>query len=461
MNDLPNFFKEETNKIKFTSDSTKTAFKEITSFYHNAENFMKTKRFDRFVELVERKFETFLNSFDIVRVSESCKQKVSPSIVRCFGTAVLEYSANKVKPERAEASSDAVSDRGRICLSCLNLVSGIPYKTNSPLFDLNEYAGANNGINISYGTDKIKLGDETINSPLLGFALAIVRNDMFPYICCSCIERACYDYIQLKSLEQELSDENWYSTLKRITNEQVIWLMSKSFEHILYEIEARAGCQMLLSMSENSPVVFQELQETKERANALEAENAEKDKRINELIIKHNRELQETKSEYTALQNKVSGTQDNSSEIAMLKRKLKAAEQEKQALRKKLKSAEEYADSLLETANEPVPESEPDTTIDPAAFADKRIVFVRDKFSEDYPAVKRLAEVIPNAKFTNCIASDINAKATDLIVVLTSYVHHHTTYNADSIAKGRNIPIIRVNKVNCDIILSEISRALS
>ena len=440
-----------------------TVVKELTNFYHDARDFMQSKRFDRFAEMVENKIDKLLVALNIISVSgNECKTKAVPGFYKCFGSAIIEYSARKLNDIRSSEDDTAVLHKQYLHLSVsfLDLISAVPYKLSSPLYDLDEFINDTIDYGELFGGDYYaEIGGIKVDSPLIKPVICIVKDDTFPTLCRVCLERACYDFIHLQSLEQELDDANWYLKIKNVTDEQLIWLMSKTFEHLLYEVEARCGCLVLYSLPENSPAVFSELAKAKETIDEITEQMELKTKQATEAASNRERELQEIRTKYRQLEESLSQKDDNTAELARLKRQLKMMEQENQSLKDRLASAEQYADELQKAMNESDNEAVVNTAVDPALFADKRIVFIRDKANENFVIMKRLAEAFPTAKFTNCIASDINAKATDLIVVFTSYVHHHTFWNATSIAKRKQIPIISTSKANYDMILNDIVKA--
>lgn len=452
----------EANELKFYSPAATIAFREITSFYHDADAFMTTKRFDRFASLIEDKIDKFIIDLNIMSVSSSNfgKEVSRPSFYKCLKAGVVEHSVRKLMEKKSDELDETVSidhKDMRLSISFYNLINAIPEKVCSPLYDLSDIIGETVNYDELYKEGTVTWQDKEFQSPILTPVLNIVNDDdMFSILCRSCLERACYDFVHLQALEQKLVSESWFSTVKNITTEQVLWLMSVTFEHLMYEIETRAGCLCLYSMPKDSPAVFHELRDAKDTIENLTEQLALKCEQALEVVGKRDREISDLKGECKQLRDKLQLRSDNADELLRLKRQFKAMEQENQQLKDKLASAEQYADELQKALNEPDAEPDTDTTIDLSEYSGKRIVFVRDKENENYVFLKRLAETFPNARFTNCIASEINARTTDLIVVFTSYVCHGTFWNAMSIAKRKNIPVLITYKANYDMIVADI-----
>ena len=471
MESFSDYIKRNLDDIDFMfSPEGKLVYREVNGFHHDAKMFMQSKRFERFAKMVLSKIETFLASLNLVSVYENNRcGKDTPNFIQCLMVTVMEYSTKMLDDLKLNKKGDMIDEDVRVSkegvhfsFSLHYLLYGIPYKSSSPLFDLEDFVGEKldyNEIFMSEESDSESSDEKKKYSLLLRPVWSIVNDDLFPILCLSCLERACYNFIHLKMLEQNLQDESWYTAVKTITNEQLIWIMSNTFELLMYEVEARAGCLTLYMLPNGSPRIFKELQEATEEIENLKEQAKAEDERVKELLAKRDRDLQSVRNECNVLQNKLDNMESNDNEIVKLKRKVKALEQELQSTKDRLASAEQYTDELQEAMNEPDTEPVTDTAIDPTMFADKRIVFIRDKANENYVIMKRLAESFPSARFTNCIASDINANATDLIVVFTSYVHHCIYYNASSIARRKHIPIISTYKANYDMVLADIARA--
>ena len=441
-----------------TNSTASTLYKEIAGFYHDAESFMETKRFDRFVVMTINKINDFLTALNMKSSRNGYKVDAkNDDFCKCLRSAVIEYSALKLKEINGRSEMLDMDKHGLILSTTFyEVVKSIPYKPTSPLYDLSEIIGGEIDYEALFAKTDIMFGESQITSPIIQPLLAILNDDVFPILCVSCLERACYDFIHLQALEHDLTDENWYTSVKAVTNEQLIWLMSKTFEHLLYEVETRAGCVTLYALPKNSPSVFHKLHDANEVIEDMKKQLEAKTEQTAELTNRYERELQNAKTEYRRLQDKLQQKDDNTAELAKLKRQLKMLENENQELREKTVSAEQYAEELHKALNEPESEAVPDITADLSAVTNKRIVFVRDKETENYTFLKRLAETFPNARFTNCIASDINAKATDLIVVFTAYVCHGTFWNAMNISRRKNIPAIVTNRANYDVIVADI-----
>ena len=417
--------------------------KQCGSFYYDAEKFIQSKRFIRFENVVEQRIEELIQG-----IVESENNGLIPKTTKDFiKDAVISYT-------------DEIS---------LGLkISAVPVVSDIDIIGtLLRTSGYSVVRCVCPRVSAIQMmmpdgGDDNVTALYIEAILALLEEtSLFNSIYSQALAKACYDYIQEHALSMQLVDENWFGKLKTFAEAETLTFLTRIFENVLSSADELA----FLMLERQKASVIDKIQSANEYENEIvklkqaiiktnetvEAQNEQLKKR-DETITQLNRQLFE-------VNNATVTKEDNT---ALLSQKLKKKDAELEQFREKYNELQAYADSLQQLLeDEPTYEEIeiPEMTADELAkrLQNERIVFVRDKKNESYDVMAKLAELFPNARFTNCIASDINARATDLILVFTPYVCHGTYWNACSIARRKNIPLIAMKNTNVNIITQRIN----
>ena len=443
MEDIIKYLRENFYNCNYKSEPEREAYTTVIAHYErfdfDADKFTDTKRFERFMNIFEKKAGEIVTNLNMVMISSENDNIVKKANDSNFMKSIYvttraylcdKYSGKERKPETGWLSMCEIYAKSTIRLfSTLGEVKRMLEEGDA--FDAKLMLKC---INSSFTVDRFE--------PIYNMALY----------------HACYDYISMQAAEKQLTQEDWFIKLKELDYHQTFQIMVKVFEYIVALAEDTAALRLIhnyhLKGDTVSKLLFQ--------IGKIKEEKEELDKVITnkqELITAKDKEIADLRKQNADLQKQLNRNTSDNQERAMLRKKLKEEKAENAELQQKLASMQEYIE-LLSVKEEPetVPEAAED---DATLFADKHIVFIRDKKNKDYILMKRLAERFPNANFTNAIASDIDIKATDLIVQLIQYQGHSAYWKAAGVAKRNNIPVIAVTNANFDVITKQICKELS
>lgn len=436
----------------------------VEAFYYDAKNFVNSNRFLRFVAMVDDGLKQMLKDMGMYQTYRDSAE--TPTFMQIVEDAIRTQSFDRYYEENrdnADEFSDEmkeiakVADRYDRTGTSIELVGAFLDRGQSMLWLMEVLSDEETDWNED---------DEDTYPRVLKNIARVVCSDVFELLYRDALVRACYDYIHFHAVDKGLNETTWMATLKKLSYSQLLLIGTKAFEYTLYNVEDRAAYSMMcIDAKESLPDALRKLKRDEALVETLQRlrENDLSDFTDN-LLAKSN-EIEELKRENAHLKSELENKDSSGKEVVKLQRELAKLRKQKDELQGKYDSAVKYADMLVDAADESLKVQEPaqvnsedaiDTGQLAASLSDKRIVFVRDKRQQDYVLMNKLAELFPNARFTNCIASDINAKATDLIVCLTLYVHHSTYYKADSIARQKNIPMLNTKNANVGIITKQI-----
>ncbi len=424
------------------SDKEKDAYvainKHCKSFYADADPFTESKRFERFMDIFEDHASEFIKQLEISMMNSEDKR-----MQRTYDTSFCESIKKVVKAHIYTKYIETERQMPEDWLSLCDLYGDATLKPFSVLKEV---------------VRLLKEADSFDKELLICCVGAAFTNEQFSSIYYQAICHACYDYVCFQAVEKDLTSENWFKILKELDCHQTFRIIIKTFEYTVSIVEDSSALRMIHNYHMNEDTVSKLLLKTitmKKELDELDDEMCQQQAAISA----KGKEVRELKQANAELQRQLDTTASDIQERAKLQKKLKEEQERNRQLQEKVDSMQEYI-SLLTVKEDPetapeLPES------DPSMYADRRIVFVRDKKNENYILMKRLAERFPNAKFTNVIASDIDIKTTDLVVQLIQYQGHSTYWKASGIAKRNNIPILVSTYANFDAITKQICNAFS
>ena len=435
-----------------TRMSASTAMRNhIDSFYKNADEFMRSKRFLRFVGIIECKVKEFLLDLHSTKTSRDTGSTIhgeSVSAREAVESCVYQHILVKCEKENDEPKEETERINGKLYgtmnYSLRSVLDIFPDRLYSNLWSLQ-------GWFADAGISKWAVDDE--GEPLVAKSAEIILDDnnLITDLYTDALHRTCFDYIVRSAVESEfqINGENWLSRLKNPTRAQVLYIMSGIYKRALHSIEDFSAYRLLYTEDADSP-----LHKLLDKINANKAEQEQGDtvRRLEELLGKKDKALKAQEQENRELAKKLSAIEEKVTAESDAQRELRRIKGEYEKLQEKYDSLLYFAEQL----EAPEDEAEADNFVPDESFKRKRIVFVRDKKHEGYVIMQKLAEYFPNAKFTNCIASDINAQTTDLIVQMIPYVSHGTYWNAESIARRKEIPMFCINNTNFDTLIARI-----
>lgn len=131
-----------------------------------------------------------------------------------------------------------------------------------------------------------------------------------------------------------------------------------------------------------------------------------------------------------------------------LKKELKSSREEIE----KLKKAVEEKASEATTTEEKEVENTDFNLSSYLKIKDLKIVFVRNKKYDGLSLCREISKLYPNAKFTDNIASDIDPKTTDIVILMTRYLEHGSYWGARNNAKAKNVPVMHCHSTNLNVI---------
>ncbi|MEE5994701.1 MAG: hypothetical protein V3G42_15980 [Oscillospiraceae bacterium] len=431
----------------------------IDSFYYDAETFVKSKRFQRFVQIFETDAQKMFQDMKI----HSDKGNQHPKVSDILKDAIVDYTKirylqknNDEEKENSESDTyetkEYLNGYYSIKMTSYDLVKAVLNRIQSNLWILDML---DDGI-VEW---KEKKEEESF---ALNSIYRVLCSEIFLELYTNALQKACYDYIQQQAVVNELTDETWFRAVKNLSYRSIFHIMTKTFEYTLNAVEDRAALRMMcLDVKDSVPETLRQLAIQEDRIEILEEKYQQEIENLKVAIDAKEKKMQELTAECNSLKASNENRECSDKEKKQLQRELREEKEKYEKLYQKYQSALEYARQLSEIEKEESAEPENISVLtDNTELQTKRIVFVRDKRNENYVMMKRLAEYFPNAKFTNCIASDINTQTTDMIVVLTAYVCHGTYWNADSIARRNGIPILPVANSNVGMIINRINDAI-
>lgn len=445
-------------KKTFAAEFGELLFENAESFLADYQAFIQTKRFQRFMILVQdelRKFESRL-----VLRNEEGKDSSMPFteiIIKMLRSPVYyhfkelaEKSENGESEQKQQANSLVrLGENGKPMLGFTDAVRrGTIIHDDTPLWAMKDF-----------GVDILKREDEK-SLPLIMQHIGFVLNDkgLTEYIFAEALEMACYDYIRFQVTEHNLDEESWYRAVKNLNSRQILLILKSVYERAVPLVEERATWAIMnLEKEDSFPNALRELHIAKTEAEQHREESSEELAELRRILEKKDAELSSLRAEIAQQQAVNNDVQAVRRERDSLAKELKKERDRVNRLtreREQLETLNEQYAELLRFAAQEEPDRELPQDIE---LQKRRIVFVRDKEHADYVMMKRLQAYFPNAGFTNCIASDINAHSTELIVVLIPYVSHATYWNAQSSSGG--VPILKVQNANVGRIVEQIRAA--
>lgn len=441
--DIIKYFRENFYNCNYKSEPEKEAYTTVIAHYErfdfDTDKFTDTKRFKRFMNIFEKKAGEIVTNLNMVMISSE-----NDNIVK------KANDSNFMK-------SIYATTRAHLC----DKYSGKEHKLKTGWLSMCEiYAKSTiNQFSILGEVKRVlEEGDAFDAKLMLKCVNSSFTVDCFEPIYNMALYHACYDYVSMQAAEKQLSQADWFIKLKELDYHQTFQIMVKIFEYIVALAEDTAALRLIynyhLKGDTVSKLLFQigKIKEEKEELNKVITNKQE-------LITAKDKEIADLRKQNADLQKQLNKNASDNQERAILRKKLKEEKAENAKLQQKLASMQEYIEFL--SAKEE-PETATEATEDDATlFADKHIVFIRDKKNKDYILMKRLAERFPNANFTNAIASDIDIKATDLIVQLIQYQGHSAYWKATGVAKRNGIPILVSTHANFDTITRQICKELS
>lgn len=407
----------------------------MTSFYYKVQDLMGSKRFSRFVEYVRKTSEELFR--------EMFPGTPSMTLEKFFHRAIQGYLTH----DENEDQVSAIGSSAMIRSTPYDIVSACTCGFST----LWAYGKEVESRSDEFGSLKENIIDDSIRT--------VIDTDRYPKLLQNALNRACYDFIQLQAVNDDsIEDENWLPKVREsLSCGWLIYILTKTFEYVLQNVENTAAFG-LLHIDPNiglfSP--FTEMDEIKKTLTATEELHQQEIEHLRGLLSSEKEARQALQKENASLKQTVETRDNADNENKKLRKELKDAAAENQKLSEKYQSLLEYAEKLSEDVSE---EPEEEEMVSPEIFT-KRVVFVRDKENEGYVMMRKLEEMFPNAKFTNGIASDINAKTTDIIVALISYTCHGTYWGASGIAKKNGIPFLAIKNKNVNVIAAGIQKTL-
>lgn len=432
---------------KSDKQSVALALIRATVRFCNVNDFKESKRFKRFCKLTEEKIDSILfRSGAHKRQVGDCKGK--PLLFHDICQfAVIDHFDCQFAGGKKDAPLEVIEN------DITQAIRGNFYSAFNTTADRNA-SSLWSYFHMLCGLQK----DEQAAIDVVQTSASYILYKMWDEIYVEALEHACFDFIRLKAAEDKLTEDNWLTSLKQVTDEQILHIMSRTFETALFDVEDRTYFR-LTCIGQDSGITkeickrFISNEDVSDAAKELE----QKQKQIETALSEDKAKCKQLEAENASLKVKYNSACSAFEKVKRLQRELTEEKKKNAELKAKYKSVVEYADSLSLEENETEAENEETTDLEKIRY--KRIVFVRDKKHEGYVLFDKLAEIFPNAKFTNGIASDIDAQTTDLIVALTRYECHGTYWGAESYAKGKGIPFYKAGSANVDNIIKVVAEA--
>lgn len=481
--EAPVFSKEDFEALKKMnrermSKTERAVADSVKSIYYSSVDFMNTKRFKRFVNLVYDKGAEIIFSLGFFGENKSSGEV--PSLEAVMRDAVVHYTEERL--ERVEKNDFFYSyPKEELIGTAYGLFHSFPVRKRSNLWALHESLGDDEREDAIQWNERSKElnNHEQIPPFALRHILSITRfaedfesddegakkwkvarGEIF----IESLYRACYDYVSSQIVAKGLNDETWYRELKNISEQEILLILSRTVGNMVEMYEDWAFyCAICLETDNSTLEQIRKLSigkiDIEEKVEDYKQEREELLDSVKEAATKcrnSEKEALALRTEVARLKNTLAARDSADEELRVLRNKLKQEQAENAKLKAKNEALERYADSLREEESEQ--EGEAEFTI-PDDIRIKRIVFVRDKQASGHLLFQRLAEMFPNARFSNLIASDVNAKTTDLIVNMVAYTCHGTFWGAVSTARRKDIPSIDISNKNVEIIAKRIVEA--
>lgn len=446
-NDDP-LLQEFFDKISKPSNPCKAAAsRNLFGFWNDVEAFTESKRFSRFVDTFEMKATEFLGGLNLTHGTaggyQLSEKNTLPEVLKrlLMGYVLKTLYKGGEKDITAEPTPE-----GR--KSFLDVVNVHAPRVLSNAESLQKMIDE---IEETYDLDEREPEDIV----WVHFRQILDNDEYYNIAYNISLRRVCYDFVHLKALENGLSDDNWLSSLKQFTPEQLMFLICKLFEYILFDTEDITAFKIMQYKEETDSFVA-----TLSKAQALmslfSSEKAGMTTQIEELtkaLKEKSATIERLKAEKKANTQATESAKKNKE----LQHKLSEKNREYEKLKAKYDAAIEQNEAIAKAAEEDQSEVPVNSSVDLDKIKDKRIVFIRDKMNENFVLFKRLSKMFPNARFTDSISTDIDVHATDLIVCMTAYICHSAYYKAFSVAKGGNVPVTRIANSNVDMIIKHIA----
>ena len=425
------------------------------------DEFTKTNRYKRFLELVTEKMSDIITSryhFKGETRNEVNTKSFKPAwVVSSFMKCEIFARAQIIDSYIRSEGQDEEKENSEVNMGFLRcpadifyLPSSLLWLTDTAIYESMKMSGDTRYSRISglNATEFITTGDE---------------DESVKYA----LNRVCWGYIRDQAIADASMDEsNWFTKVKEIPESDVVILMCRLYETIIPEIENAAYIYMeqvgFVKANEDrmfSAALRWNIEKFKVRQEAVEEkynEECELSKEKSEKIRTLSQEIEELKTTVAELQ-KTDGD-------------AKAAITDAEKSRQKLDSLQEKYDSLLDYINiiesqepdEPLTEEEIRKEEDEFEknlesddeIRSKRVVFVRDARFSKYTMMGQLSEYFVNSRFTDTSISD--KEKIDVVVLLTRYTKHPTYFAARNSARSKGIPYIQCNCTNVNKIIREV-----
>lgn len=433
----------------------------VTAFYNNYDEFTESKKFVRFMDFISKEIDNFFNGFGVLRATADRRNITEARLgfKELVRDAIGFHTAIKCDKEEDETQTNP--QLGTI--SILNIIGKIPERTYSNLWYFNDIIKDAGAEKIALDEDGEPLVLQQIGLILTGYD-ADTKQSVFDSVYEDALKRACYDYAVSKILINHLTEETWLVMIKKITPEQLITIAAKIFEYALHNAEDYAACHLIYSKDDkNGDSFFKDLinyVQDKEKFDSIKEEQDKIIEALNQTVKAKDEKIGILTEKYEQLNKMVTSFESDKQNTVELQKELKKIKEEYNKLNEKYDSLLQFTEQLEAPVEEDEPQEDAAAMPLDETIRSKRIVFIRDKKYDNCFIMRKLYEYFYNAKFTNGIASEINANATDLIVVLTQYVCHGTYWGAKSISERKNIPMLNCRKVNLNTIVEQISKAI-
>lgn len=222
-------------------------------------------------------------------------------------------------------------------------------------------------------------------------------------------------------------------------------------------------------ISDNTNLSSIDLEKSKNKLTRKLEDQLKTIKQLTDEKTKLETEAEQIREEYQQLNQQIESklqsavkkaTKEKAEEISYLKKKLKEAAEENEQLMKQLEINESKTE---ETSTKEDSDSDFAEAFELSSYLkirERKIVFVRSKYSEGFAIFDELEKAFPNAKFVDAISDSYNAKTTDCVVLMTRCMKHYTYWTMKEHSKNNEIPIVHCNSNNINIISQMIHETL-
>lgn len=422
------------------------------AFYGDYDKFTESKRFERFIDFVKKETDDFFSAFKIRKTNAETGELISTVSGKNYFKEFIRDAIDCYTFKNCEDD-----DLPEAEYSMVNIIGKIPERSFSNLWSINatmEEAG------ITVRDNKKPFALREVEKIL--YSVNETGKCVFDTLYNDAFIRACYDYISSVALIKHLNENNWFFQLKsEMTSEQLLIIMTKIFEYTLHTVEDYAVCGLVYSAEDiKGEAFFKDIYDFMRSKCENEEKETVKDAKIKELtalIESKDKKIEELAEQNKRYRKNAAFTDTSRQDNIALQRELKRIKAEYDKLEEKYNSL--VSQTMQQTTLIEEEDEEETEIVFNEANKFKHIVFIRDKKYDGCVILRKLAEYYPNAKITNGIAAEINAKATDLIVALTSYTCHSTYWGAKSVSDRKAIPMIDIKKTNLGAIVVQIDKA--